>query len=335
MPLLSSLTTLPDTKRWWLAVGISCLSTALLVLIGIYGIAEYGVALFVVCPFYTGFSATALYAYKNAVTKPRSFTVALSALGILGLILLVFALEGIICIAMAAPIALALLFIGSSLAYFLVTKKGKSPQATVLLIFVAIPLLGFVEKEIDKNQERLIAVTSSVRIQASRENVWQHVIEFPELEAPQELLFKAGIAYPLNATIKGQGQGAIRYCNFTTGSFVEPITTWQAPILLAFDVLQSPMPMKELSFWDIDAPHLHDYFVSKKGQFKLIKVSDTETILEGTTWYSNKIKPNLYWNLWSDYIVHKIHHRVLNHIKKEAEDVALTDASLRLNAFTN
>ena len=77
--------------------------------------------------------------------------------------------------------------------------------------------------------------------------------------------------------------------------------------------------MKELSFWDVDAPHLHDYFVSKKGQFKLIKISDNETLLEGTTWYSNKIKPNFYWNIWSDYIVHEIHNRVLTHIKQTSE----------------
>ena len=43
------------------------------------------------------------------------------------------------------------------------------------------------------------------------------------------------------------------------------------------------------------------------------------TLLEGTTWYVNKIKPGLYWTVWSDYIVHKIHTRVLEHIKTHAE----------------
>jgi hypothetical protein len=40
---------------------------------------------------------------------------------------------------------------------------------------------------------------------------------------------------------------------------------------------------------------------------------------EGTTWYVNKIKPGLYWTLWSDNIVHKIHNRVLEHIKTQSE----------------
>ena len=43
------------------------------------------------------------------------------------------------------------------------------------------------------------------------------------------------------------------------------------------------------------------------------------TRLEGTTWYRNAIWPSLYWQIWSDYIIHRIHLRVLVHIKNEAE----------------
>jgi hypothetical protein len=78
--------------------------------------------------------------------------------------------------------------------------------------------------------------------------------------------------------------------------------------------------MKELSFWDIDAPHLHDYFVSKQGQFKLTALPNGKTLLEGTTWYYHNIKPAFYWQLWSDHIIHKIHDRVLTHIKTNSEN---------------
>jgi hypothetical protein len=90
---------------------------------------------------------------------------------------------------------------------------------------------------------------------------------------------------------------------------------------LKFDVVEQPAPMKELSFWDIDAPHLHDYFVSKQGQFKLTELPNGKTQLEGTTWYYHNIKPALYWQLWSDYIIHEIHNRVLTHIKMKSENV--------------
>jgi hypothetical protein len=77
--------------------------------------------------------------------------------------------------------------------------------------------------------------------------------------------------------------------------------------------------MKELSFYDIHPNHLHGYWVSKQGQFKLTQLANGHTLLEGTTWYVNKIKPGLYWTVWSDYIVHKIHQRVLQHIKTQTE----------------
>jgi hypothetical protein len=186
----------------------------------------------------------------------------------------------------------------------------------MLILLSSIPGLAFVEKEQDI---KLTTVVSSIEIDADPQTVWKNVVEFPQLEEPSEFIFKTGIAYPINAKIEGTGVGAIRHCNFTTGSFVEPITVWDEPRLLKFDVLDQPEPMKELSFWDIDAPHLHDFFVSKQGQFKLTALPNGKTLLEGTTWYHHRIKPAFYWQLWSNEIVHAIHQRVLTHIKKNSE----------------
>jgi hypothetical protein len=83
--------------------------------------------------------------------------------------------------------------------------------------------------------------------------------------------------------ISGSGIGAIRHCNFSAGSFVEPVTVWTPPYLLGFDVDHQPAPMIELSMWDVKTPHLHDYFVSLRGQFKLHKRPLVNTLLEGTT----------------------------------------------------
>jgi hypothetical protein len=164
------------------------------------------------------------------------------------------------------------------------------------------------------------SVTTSVEINAMPEGVWQNVIAFSTLDKPTELVFKTGIAYPINAIIDGHGIGAVRHCNFTTGSFVEPITVWDEPHLLRFSVDEQPEPMKEISPYNIHPNHLHGYWVSKQGQFKLTQLPNGHTLLEGTTWYANKIKPDFYWTIWSDYIVHAIHKRVLQHIKKQCEN---------------
>lgn len=306
-----------DKKRKWVAVLLTAAISGLLTVWGIYGIEEYGIAMFILTPFFIGAGSTILYGINNGITYKKAWQIGFLTLGVYTAGLILFAIEGLICILMAAPIGLLLTWIGSLIG-LAVLKDSKSNEPTLMVILLGvIPIMAYTEKDVEPI---LTSVTTSIEINADSEAVWKNVVEFPQLDDPNEFLFKTGIAYPINAKIKGKGVGAIRYCNFTTGSFVEPITVWDEPKLLKFDVLEQPEPMKELSFWDIDAPHLHDYFVSKKGQFKLSTLPNGKTLLEGTTWYYNNIKPVLYWQIWSDYIIHKIHERVLLHIKENAEN---------------
>lgn len=316
MKLLNKLSLLDAPKRKWFSVLITTVISGFLSLWGIYSIGEYGIALFILTPFLIGFCSTILYGYKNEITKRQAIWLGFTTLTICTLALIIFAIEGLICIAMAAPIGILLTWIGSLIGYSLLKNSSNATPSALLLLITLIPLTSFVENKIEPE---LTSVTTSIIINAEPAEVWKNVIEFPELDTPTEFIFKTGIAYPINAKIVGKGIGSIRHCNFTTGSFVEPVTVWNEGKLLKFDVLEQPAPMKELSFWDIDAPHLHDYFVSKKGQFKLTKLKKGKTLLEGTTWYYHNIKPAFYWQIWSNYIVHKIHNRVLEHIKKNSE----------------
>jgi len=317
MIILDKISQLPNKKRLWTSISISVVIAGILTIWGIYGIGEYGIAIFILTPFFLGFSPTVLYGFKNSVSSNDCVKIGFLSITIFMLFLMVFALEGLICIVMALPIGLVFTWLGSFIGYQVIKKtiKNEGPTAMLILILI-IPSFSSIENRFNP---KLNSVVTSIEINASPEIVWKNVIEFPQLKKPTEFIFKTGIAYPINAKIKGKGVGAIRYCNFTTGSFVEPITTWNEPNLLAFTVNQQPAPMKEMSFWDIDSPHLHDYFVSKKGQFKLIKLKNGHTKLIGTTWYYNDIKPYFYWGIWSNSIIHKIHNRVLKHIKITSE----------------
>src|SRR5207244_12054829 len=103
------------------------------------------------------------------------------------------------------------------------------------------------------------------------------------------------------------------------GAFVEPIQVWDAPHLLRFDVAEQPAPMREWSPYAIHPPHLDHYLNSRRGQFKLERLPDGRTRLEGTTWYTNRLWPQRYWGLSSDYIIHRIHGRVLEHVQELSE----------------
>jgi hypothetical protein len=140
------------------------------------------------------------------------------------------------------------------------------------------------------------------------------------MPAPDELTFRLGIAYPRSARIEGTGVGATRYCVFSTGAFVEPITAWEPGRRLAFDVTRSPPPLRELTpYAHVTPPHLDGYLAARRGEFRLIPLPSGGTRLEGSTWYRLRMGPEGYWQLYGDYFIHRIHARVLEHIRHLSE----------------
>lgn len=282
---------------------------------------SYGWSLFAALPFCMGMFAALLYSYH----EPRSFQscmeVALLPIVILGVVIVGIAVEGVICVMMAAPIALALAFLGGAVG-FLIQARYWSPRnkpAILSAILLVIPS-AFLGEHAAALQPPVYVVRSAITINAPPEKVWSQVVAFAEIPPPRELLFRAGVAYPIRAEIDGAGVGATRRCIFSTGPFEEPITVWDEPHLLKFDVTRNPAPLNELTpYGHIDPPHLHGYFISHGGQFLLTALPGGQTRLEGTTWYHHSMWPATYWHWWSDYVIHSIHMRVLNHIRERAE----------------
>jgi hypothetical protein len=194
-------------------------------------------------------------------------------------------------------------------------KSGIKAAAMALLIYPS----AFTMDLAHRNEAGTRVITTVIEVDASASKIWNIVVAFPPIPEPTEWLFRAGIAYPTHADIAGSGVGAVRDCHFSTGSFVEPITVWQPPYRLEFDVSAQPDPMTELTVWKIRPPHLDGYFRSSHGRFLIVPMGEERCRLEGTTWYSQRIFPEAYWTLWSDAIIHRIHARVLSHIKARAE----------------
>lgn len=276
---------------------------------------SYGWGLFVGVPFAVGMFTSLIYSFHEKRSLKECIEVATLTVIMISVALLTFALEGAICIVMAAPLAWIVTVIGAVAGYHISERVSPSNSATVsVLVVVAIPLLGWWES-LNLEQPAPHAVTTSIIINQPREKIWPNIISFPELTSPSEWVFKTGIAYPIRAYIDGQGVGAVRHCEFTTGSFVEPIEIWNAPHLLKFSVRSQPAIMDEASpFAPIHPAHIENYLVSSGGQFLLTDLGNATTRIEATTWYSHRIWPQMYWGVWSDFIIHMIHQRVLNHV---------------------
>jgi len=296
------------------AIGLCC------VLWGAQTIGAYGWSLFVALPFCLGLFSVLLYSYHAPRSLWTCFNVSLLPVGILGVVLIAVAIEGLICILMAAPLALGLAALGGALGYFIQANYWSAKNsAAILSIVLLITPASFGLERFANLQPPTYAVRTSIDVEAPPEVVWQQVVAFAQIPPPSEMLFRAGLAYPIRAEITGHGVGAVRHCIFSTGAFVEPIEVWTEPRLLRFSVTSSPAPLNELTpYGHIEPRHLHGYFVSEEGQFLLTPLPQGGTRLEGTTWYSNAMWPAAYWHVWSDYIIHRIHLRVLAHIREEA-----------------
>jgi len=304
-----------------IAVLLTAVVAVPVVVLGVSVMKQYGAGLFVGLPFALGFASAVLHGYH----RPRSFVsclaVAFLSTAMLCLMLLAFAVEGVICLFMAAPIMGGLSLLGASVGYF-VQRRGLPPEAATTAITVALlmaPMLMGAEWAAERPAP-LFEVRSSVDVAAPPQRVWSSVVSFSDIPPPTEWLFRAGIAYPIRATIQGRGPGAMRHCVFNTGPFVEPIDVWDEPRLLRFDVVSLPPPMQEWTpYKHVHPPHLQGFLTAERGEFRLTPLARGGTRLEGTTWYRHHMWPARYWQLWSDAIIHRIHLRVLRHIRQEAE----------------
>ncbi len=305
------------SKTAVLAIGFSQLIGGLMIFCSVYVVSSYGASLFLGTPLLMGAAAGYLYNRRHSQGYGSSLFVGLGSVFFAEVALLLFALEGAVCLVMAAPLLLPLGLMGGLIGKAIADATRRSGTELMAAILV-LPLLAGVEALLVHPSERV--VTSSVEIDAPPDVVWNNVVVFPELTEPPAWYFACGIACPQRARIVGRGVGATRFCEFTTGTFVEPITKWEPPRHLAFDVAQQPEPMFELTpYRNVHPPHLEYSLKSTRGEFRLIALPGGRTRLEGRTWYRLEMLPQWYWTVWSDGLIHRIHERVLTHIKRLAE----------------
>ncbi len=307
-----------------MAIGFTVLFGLLGTMLGVFVFGRYGWGVFLGLPFCLGLVSVLIYGYDQERTYGGCMKVACLSVVLLAAALVLLWMEGVLCLLMAAPLGILLAVMGGTIGYFLLDPRRTRGQATgvwLVLILIAPALMG--AEHLGVSEAPLVAVHTVIDVDATPAVVWRHVVTFPDLPEPTEIVFRLGIAYPMKARIEGQGAGAVRYCVFSTGAFVEPIEVWDEARLLRFSVALNPDPMRELTpYHGVRPPHLDGYLKSERGQFLLVELPDGRTRLEGRTWYRNSMWPASYWKLWSDFLIQRIHLRVLTHIKGLAEQQA-------------
>lgn len=314
---------IPDSPAGSAALAILvtlCLGVAV-TLLDLSLVGKYGWGLFVGLPFCLGMLSVLIFGYHRSRSFGKCLVVSFLSVVLVGAALLALAVEGVVCLFMAAPIAIVLASIGGAIGYLIQRRPGAQAQFASLTIFLVLltPVMVGAESVIPL-EPPLFVVRTVMEIDAPPAEVWSHLVSFPELPKPAEWLFRAGIAYPIEASIRGRGSGAMRECLFSTGTFVEVIEAWDDARLLRFSVAVNAPPMRELTpYPEIHPPHLDGYLLPRRAEFRLTALPGGRTRLEGTSWYRNEMWPADYWKLWSDWIIHSVHLRVFGHIKRLSE----------------
>lgn len=319
----------PPARGYGASIAMSALLGAVVAL-GAVGISvgvmrSYGAGLMLGAPVFSGFATSMFYVklrpndgYAGAALATfLSFLVSFA-------VTIGFALEGLGCLVMFIPLVVPVTFFGSFIGWLIAKSLSgtHSLASTTNASLLVLPAVLGVEAANPLPEAPADVVESVVVVDAPPDVVWKRVIAFPPLAPPDEFMFRHGIAAPMRATIEGEGPGAVRRCVFTTGTFVEPIEVWRPGRELTFSVSAQPDPMVEQTLWNsVRPPHLDGYLQTTRGQFVLEPLEGgTKTRLVGRTWYRTHMTPEPYWRLWADPIIHRIHLRVLDHVKRLSED---------------
>jgi len=251
----------------------------------------YGLALFILAPVVVGFHSAFALGSRGKPSRRGAVLVSLLAIALLGSALLAFALEGLICLVMALPIAVPLAIVGALLGYSL-RKYSFAHQPTVFLLLLGLTPFGATLEHQFPPRADVVQVATSIDVAASPQQVWRTILQPAHLAAPSQILFRAGVAYPLASHIEGSGASAIRYCDFSTGKLVEPVLIWDQGRRLRFTVRSNPLPMQEWTpYARLHPPHLDGFMVSRQGEFLLEELPNGSTRLTATTWYQDHLEP--------------------------------------------
>jgi hypothetical protein len=299
--------------------------TVFAVAVGALVFGSYGYALFVVSPFIIGATTGYLANRRRDIGVRTTQKLVVGALLLGGVVLLASALEGIVCLIMAAPLVFATAIVGGLLGRA-IAQHSRRPPRQALCGLALLPLVFAAEGALPASVP--FDTQARIVINASPQTVWKLLMHTDLSQEPVSLPFRLGLAYPVRGEVVGEGVGAIRLGEFSTGTVVERVTQWRPNRTLAFVMVNQVPAMHELSpYAHVHAPHVVGYFRTVDTRFELaVRDSGSTEVLEHTS-HELRLEPALYWLPLARVIVAMNNARVLGHLKRQAESARVSAAA--------
>jgi hypothetical protein len=270
----------------------------------------------------------ALTVALSPVQRRRSWTYAVFApwapCFVVAAIVVIFALDLWVCVAMALPIFMAMSSLGGALVTALM-RRQEGPSITDTPLVGALLLLPFALTPLT-NQVGLAAETPTVHTQiavlADAETVWQQIIAVPPIQPEEQRLawFVAlGLPRPLEAQLTRAGEGGMRLASYANGMRVlEPVRIWEPYRRYGFDVQLDPATPLPSPIWGAVES---EYFDVEQVLFEL-EPTPTGVLLHLTTTYRLSTQMNRYAGLWMDFLLRDFETYILDIVKARAESSA-------------
>jgi uncharacterized membrane protein YhaH (DUF805 family) len=291
--------------------------TLLAVTFGALVFGAYGFGMFFVSPLVIG-AVTGYFANRRGdIGVGRTMRLVCWATLFGGAGLVVAALEGAVCIVMAAPLGIVAAMLGGVLGRAMAVATTR-PASHTVSAFVLLPVVFGLEAVFPPLAS--FDTVQTITIDAPLDAVWRSVVDMGNIDEPVSLPFRLGMAYPVRGEVVGEGVGASRYSEFSTGVAIERVTEWIPERKLAFVVEKDVPAMRELSpYAHVHAPHVVGYFRTREASFELVAREGGRTEIVERTSHELRLDPTLYWLPLARLVVAENNARVLQHIKHRAE----------------
>lgn len=217
----------------------------------------------------------------------------------------IFMREGAICLLIVSPLVMAFMWCGLFLGKYIFVNDNTTLKTSTVVVFIALFVFDTLSVHQYKNM-----VSDEIVINAPKEVVWKYVAQHPVNTTESSYwLFNIGLPCPVQSTITADEVGAERKCIFSNGAtFDEVIVENAKDSVFTFDVVRQPAD-----------PEIIGHINIERGQFILKENVDGTTTLIGNSWYTLKVYPVWYYDLWAIDITRNVHIRVMEHIKRLAE----------------
>lgn len=297
----------------------SWLTSAVILIIGFlllhFGLVDYGGAFFILFPLAVGFSI------GTHNSRERGLISLVLALIIFFGFLLVSALEGLVCVAMALPIFLLSMLIGYGVQravrkrkrrqdkplepadHFIPKDRIISSVLPLALLLVASPVEQLLLPEPD-----VVEIETSVLLPYAADLVFDQVKSMDKLDAEKPLGIWLGLPSPYRCVLAADSVGARRHCLFTNGEIVAEITRYEHGEVLEMDVVDYTLTGRDW-FQFVDATYTFD---REAGQTRITRTSSYKSILQ----------PRFYWEPLESWGIAQEHDFVLASLRKNLGEVS-------------